>query len=77
MRKRNLRTWGAPGALAEQLVEPAVVLQQARVDLVVKTLLDGQVAELDEEVGLHEQQVAFPELRSPKEGCTGAQRGVR
>ena len=49
--------------MAEQLVEPAVVLQQARVDLAMKTLRDGQMAELDEEVGLTKQQVAFPELK--------------
>ena len=63
--------------MAEQLVEPAVVLQQARVHLAMKTLPDGQVDELDEEVGLNEQPVAFPELRCPKEGCTGAQCKVR
>ena len=59
MRTRSLRTWDASEAQAGQLVELAVLLQQTRVDLVVKTLLDGQVAELDEEVGLNEQRWHF------------------
>ena len=70
---KSLRTWGAPGALAEQLVEWCC----NRCDLEMKTLLDGQVDELDEEVGLNEQHVEFQALRCPKDGCTGAQRGVR
>ena len=73
---RRSRTWGAPEALAEQRVELVVVLQQVRVDLEIDTLLDGQVDEWDEELGLEEQQVAFPALRCLKEGDTGAQRGV-
>ena len=57
-----MRTWSVHGGLAEQLVVPAVVLQQVLFDKNMKNLQDGHVDESDQKVELNKQQVAFPAL---------------